>query len=523
MKTTWLVGAALAVLLTLAFTVQFGAVNQATYLLDPLHRALPELFHRDWFVHDTPSYQPAFGWLVQWLFRLDPEGPIAIVTAHIAIAIATFLALTWLVTALAPAWQAIAIVLVAAVTLGISMGGSYLLAGYFQPSSLATLGWLIAMAALVRRRYLLAGLALAIGGIVHVNFLVLGVGLFTLAALAARATWRELAMLVAPQLVVLACFAPLLVGATGPSKLALHILVDFHAPVHYAPKRLVTWIAELAAWQLAAFAALRLATPTREARTLWWFSLIGLAITAGSALVMRAGWLSLTQLFCARIAPFEQLACQVLVASALVAADKTRRAWIAVAIAVALLVVWHFLRYAIPLWAVVVAIATIAAIVIAPPRIAHHVTTALAIYLVAAALWKSPRGSGLTTLPYASPTERSLTSWAREHTDVDALFLVPPGMGRFRLLARRAVIADTKSPPLRPDLLVEWYRRLCAMVKLPDAETFQAIEARYAQLSAADLDEIAHAFGADYIIASPGAMPAAPVFANEEYAVYRAR
>ena len=191
MRTTWLVGAALAVLLTLAFTVPFGAVNQATYLLDPLHRALPELFRRDWFVSETPPYQPAFGWLVQWLFRIDPEGPVALIATHLAITIATFAALAWLVTAVSSAWQTLAIVAAAAVTLGISMGGSYLLAGYFQPSSLATLGWIIAMAALVRRRYLIAGLALALGGITHVNFLVLGIGLFPLVALPCRATWQD--------------------------------------------------------------------------------------------------------------------------------------------------------------------------------------------------------------------------------------------------------------------------------------------------------------------------------------------
>jgi len=51
---TWLVVAAVAAALTVAFAQPYGTLNQATYLLDPLHRAMPELFRRDWFVAETP-------------------------------------------------------------------------------------------------------------------------------------------------------------------------------------------------------------------------------------------------------------------------------------------------------------------------------------------------------------------------------------------------------------------------------------------------------------------------------------
>ena len=57
------VAGSIALVLTLAYAAPFGSVNQATYLLDPLQRAMPELFARDWFVSETPSYMPAFGWL----------------------------------------------------------------------------------------------------------------------------------------------------------------------------------------------------------------------------------------------------------------------------------------------------------------------------------------------------------------------------------------------------------------------------------------------------------------------------
>ena len=478
MRISWPAVACATVLLTLAYALPFAAHNQATYLLDALHRAEPELFRRDWLVSETPSYMPVFGWLAQWLFRIDGDGALAVLVAHVIVSVATYIAVHWFVRAVSPHWQTSVIVIsLVAATRNVSMAGSYLIAGYLQPSALATLGWIIAMAALVRGRYLLCGLALACAGALHANFLVLGVGLFALVALARRARWRDLALLLGPQLVVLACFAPQLYAAAGPSDEALRILVDFHAPYHYSPRLFVRAVPIVLAWQVAAAIALYFAgTMTRELRALWLFSLIACAITTTSALLMAyAGLESLTQLFWARIAPFGQLACEVLIVS---------------------VVIRH---------------------VHARTRIG---VTALALFALAFALWRSPRGSGLTTTPYAYRSEIALTTWVREQTPIDALFLVPPGFGKFRLLARRAVVADIKSPPLRPDLLVAWYRRLCAASGASRARTKSELNELYARRTLVELTAIAHAFGAEYIVARPGL--GEPLFVNADYAVYRA-
>ena len=108
---------------------------------------------------------------------------------------------------------------------------------------------------------------------------VLGIGLFGMAALARRdLAWRDIGLIVGPQLAVLACFVPQLLSAAGPSDHALWILTRFHAPVHYGPDRLVGWIKEVAAWQLGAFAALHLLEASRPLRALWRFSLVASGI-----------------------------------------------------------------------------------------------------------------------------------------------------------------------------------------------------------------------------------------------------
>jgi hypothetical protein len=526
-----LIIAAVAAVLTLATTAPYGILNQATYLLDPLHRAFPELFHRDWLITEAPPYLPSFGWLVRWLYAVDPEGPVAMLVANFVVMFATYLALDWLITAVCPSRRGF--VLVASfvtVTMGRALGGSYLLASYLQPSAPATLGWIIAMAALVRGRYWICGLALAAAGAMHVNFLVLGIGLFTLGAIARRdVRLVDLAKLLAPQLGVLAWLLPGLIASAGPDDDALRILVHFHAPGHYLGRRQISWVPGLIGWQLAGFAALPPAGDSAASRALvalWRFSLVSCAIAVAAAFVVHIQafeWL--TQAFWPRIAPFGQLACQVLIAAALVrqgsapAPSVARRIWMAAAIAVALALNGKFLHTSPAVTAL--AIAATAAVFAVPVRFAGRACAALAALALVAALWVSPRGAGLTTVPAADPQELALYRWVREATPVDALFVAPPSLSLFRLLARRAIIADTKSPPLQPALMVGWYRRLCALVDRSDVATHEEVERLWDRLTPDPLERVARGFHADYIVVwATTQLPGAPVYANARFAVY---
>jgi hypothetical protein len=530
-RSRWTAITAIAAVLTLVYAAPFGAVNQATYLLDPLHRATPELFARDWFVSETPSYMPVFGWLAQWLFVIDPEGPLAFVTAHVIVSIASYVAIYSIVAAVGGRVQAFAITAgFITVTKGISMGGSYLFAGYLQPSSLAMLGWFVALAAFVRARYLTCGLAAACAGVVHANFLVLGVGLFTLAALARRdVSWRDHAKLLAPQLVVLACFGPMLAESAGPSERAITILAELHAPVHYAPHRLLWWLTGVLCWQLAGRGAMFVLADNQAARVLWRFSLVAAALCCTTALLVQLEPLRfLVQLFVPRVAPFAQLACIILVAAALVRQalqpqplSRTQRAMLVIGIVVALLVYGWQVRGMIAWPALVTACALTTAIVVAP-QIAHRVAIAFAALALAFAIIAVPHGRGPTTKPYGTVANHELYEWARTKTPVDALFVIPPGNGHFRLLARRAVVVDAKSPPLRPDLLEQWYARLCAALLVEPGLSARELAARYGKLTPDQLREVARTFDADYIVADRNlTFGAYPIFRNAKYAVYR--
>jgi hypothetical protein len=109
----------------------------------------------------------------------------------------------------------------------------------------------------------------------------------------------------------------------------------------------------------------------------------------------------------------------------------------------------------------------------------------------------------------------------REATPIDALFVAPPSLSLFRLLARRAIVADTKSPPLQPALMVSWYRRLCAMVERSDVDSHEEVERLWDRLAPDQLERVARGFHADYLVVwATTRLPGAPVYANARFAVY---
>ncbi len=543
---TGAVVAAVAIGLALAYATGYGANNQLTYLVEPLRRANPALFTRDWLVGTTTMYHPVFAWLVTPLYALDPRGATAFGVAQLVVMTATWLMIDRLLATVLPRARIPAFLLIAGLLAlggGRALAGSYLFAGYLQPSSLASLAWLGAMLAWVRDRPLATGLALAVAGAVHVNFLVLGIGLFAAVELSAgRFALRRLAVMLGPSLAVLAWFAPALLTGSGASDAdaALRVLVEFSAPGHYKPGRVSRWLPPLVAWLAVAWAVRPLVRGNVGAvADRWWrFAAVGTAITvAAIAVAMVPPWLGVTRLFVPRIAPFAQLASQLLVVAAIVAPRATpatvsatwsSRRTLAVVLGAAVLIVEAVRLDGGPLtYAATLGLVAVAGLArsIGQRRVAIAVAIATCAFAFVrqrdvlrdpAVRWPECSGAGCT-----------LARWAERETAVDAVFLIPPDLGWFRLFARRAIVVDTKSPPLYPDELVAWYRRLCDVVGVADAATHQQVEARWRTLDAAQLLAAARRFAADYVVLdtreSAARLTAPVAYEDSERVVYRVR
>ena len=96
--------------------------------------------------------------------------------------------------------------------------------------------------------------------------------------------------------------------------------------------------------------------------------------------------------------------------------------------------------------------------------------------------------------------ETGLTRWASASSPRDAVFLIPPYYGDFRLLGRRAVVVDDKSPPMYLDELVEWYQRLSAAVDATKLDSLGDEWQRWNTLSPDRLIAVAAKFHANYVV-----------------------
>jgi hypothetical protein len=131
--------------------------------------------------------------------------------------------------------------------------------------------------------------------------------------------------------------------------------------------------------------------------------------------------------------------------------------------------------------------------------------TALAVTLLVG--WN--RWIGIT-LPTHEPNDTvpKLCRWVEQNTPRDAIFLAPPGEGKFRLLSRRAVVVDFKCVPQLAGELREWQQRLVDVTGVSDLGALPhgfdklpgALNERFERQDADSLLAVAHKYGARYIV-----------------------
>lgn len=514
----------------------FGVTNQVTYFIAPLARAHPELYRNDWFA-GTTAYHRLFSIAASWLFSVDDRGAVGCAIVHAAVMTALLAAVFVTVTG-ATKRSAFAVFAIIAAWLAIngdrSMAGSYLWSGYLQPSLIATAGWVFALAAYARGRMLLAGLALAVGGLFHANFLVLGIGMFTLAELVAggRPT-RRLIWLLAPQLVALAFLAPDLVTSSHGAApgLALWILERFHAPGHYSASTVAHTLPLVIRWVALALVVAPLAESDGARKLVAWCWIAGAICALAVPVLMVPAFAGLTRLYVWRLAPFAQLAAMIVIAIAVVATieDPTRwrelprwRLFTALGLGAWIVIATAWESSAIGGWAPAVCAGGIALALLAPNlyRRLPILIAVASLVVVMRPRWDVIAHPRIAVASAGFETD-DLYEWARTTTPVDSVFLTPPYLPGFRLMARRAIVVDLKSPPLVPDELVEWYRRLCVVTGNPVLHDVPQADGLWQNASLDVLLARAKLLGADYLVLDRRAEASATVYASSQYAVYR--
>ena len=476
---------AVAFVIAFSYGFLFLFSIQMTYLVGALVASDPTLLPNDWYARQAVDYHHTFTLLAGHLL---PYGAPPFLVLETLLTVAGVVAVGAIVDSAAGGRSAVALpafllwTALALVTLTNDVMGSYVFAGYLQPSSFGVCGLLWAFAFHLRRRWWASGIALALGGLLHVNVLVVGIAGLGLAhvALSVRTGLAPRALAIdfvqrclrqlGPALLVFLWAIPLFIAAaTGPTKDATHILVDIRAPHHFRP----TWelMKPFLAWQAACVVvvvgAWRSRAPAAAPLVQLWCG-VGGFVVACVPLVLVAHVEPVVRVFPWRMAPEATLIAEVAVAVVAVAAAyaKDVRAVAAALVAFGIAAYGAADDVRIIIGAAAVVVVVVAVVSIAAVRVAVVVAAVAGVAVSGFAAKRRYAAASFHVPDPVPPKMRGLLRFAAT-TPKDALFAIPPMMGSFRMLAQRSVVVDWKSAGMLPQDLVEWYARLTAFAGRP--------------------------------------------------------
>lgn len=530
-----------AVLVAMTYGFVFPESNQNTYLVHALAMHDPTLFAHDWYVREAADYHHPFSLLAAAMFNLK-DGPELFVALDVALIVVTSLAILSLARSLFGeavgvtaffAWLAFGML-----TRTSDVMDTFIFGGYLQPSSIGSAGYFWALALHARGRFGVAGVALAVAGLFHLNFLVLGIATLGLTHVAThngrvftRDFWTSvLRLMAAPTLVFLWALPQLLGAREGPTAEGLDILFNTRAPHHFRPTLERLW--PFFAWQAAAWIVIvghrksALAVPAPLVRAL---AGVGGFVIAASLLTTIVTVTMVQQTFPWRMAPGASLlAFLVIVATALRSAlsssdpsssesspestlSKALRA-VSLIVAVPLAIYGTNAAWSTPergrLFVEVLSAGLAAAILLrfvpspAMPRLLRVAVPVFTGLVVVASFQVGLKTSARVLQPKIETVPEAklqVTQWARTKTPKDAVFAVPPDFESFRFVARRAVVVDWKSSGMLPKDLVAWSKRMATATGTP-LRSKRAAAQGHARMDVARAQMLHDTYGVDYVV-----------------------
>lgn len=548
----WSVAAALALGMGLSLATrgyQFGQSNHNVYLVDALHRLHPELLANDWFTTATLQYHSAFGWLTEGLMRLGAL-EAGFLVAYLLLVVMLHLAWLRLVRDLGGSVQGY---LLSVVAFYLSAGGTGL--GYYQflqdaaflPSNVASVAMLWGIVLWIEGRFSWAGLCLGMAALFHLNYAVVGLGMWVALGLWRRPRWYRyiwgtlwLVLLAAPDVI------PALGGvAKNRGGVPLNEFVDLYVhlrhPHHYDPSSwpIVWWICFL--WPVGVFLSVigplkqtlrnpgqppssifhPPSSPWREAGRVYAL-FMGLQVLAliGAGIWYVSETLIQMSLYRFSIYPL-LLGC---IAAGIVLEARIRPAtlcWVGLLVAplavLAGLGMIHLAGFNLDLLgaypasvAIFLLLVGLALVYVRIPQAARGNWAWLMIAAVGivVCIGRFAGTLGISPIPRDDEDYMAVCRWVRTNTAADAVFLVPPQEFAFRYHAQRAIWVNFKGIPQLSSEIPIWRDRLREVLEMEDLRelprplprTIQAIHDRYESRSAEHLFEMARRHSLRYVL-----------------------
>jgi hypothetical protein len=575
--------ALLPVLLGIALSLtlrgyNFGGGNHTVYLIAPLQKVHPELLKNDWWTTHTLQYHVAYTTLTAALMRLGIVEPVFLI---LYLALVVLLHVAWLRLVLTLGLSArhyLLSVLLYCLGAGGTGLGSYLFLqdNSFLPGNVANVALLWAIVFWVEQRTWRAGACFAVAGLFHLNHALITLAFWPTATAFAYFRHRRLpSILHLPSsilafLLILLLALPNLIPAAKltlahlpklPLSEFVNLYVHLRHPHHYDPLSwpLALWLSFLWPMPLAILAyrrAIHSEPGTRNSElhntafSFCFFSALLLIAFLFAGVIYISEPLIQMSLF--RFSIYPKLLSCVGAAAFLLDPQLLARRFIRVAlfalpiVALLALLALHLLRpgttadrfvqFNLP--ALLCFIALLAAGVLhvcidrpAPARHPHFVLPfalcLLPSLLVLFALYHNWLGLRVALDDDSEAPYRELCVWTREHTPIDAVFLVPPNEQLFRYHAQRAIVVNFKCVPQLSSEMPEWKARLEAILDEPLSAlprrfdlTHAAIAARYDALPPRHLVDVARHYHARYVVTAKPLPGLKAVFENTSYHLY---
>src|SRR5215472_4666433 len=322
-RTTHVLGVIFSFLIALSFGFSYGNVgNQVSYYPHALNHLSPDFLAYDWLIQETTPYHVRFEWIV-WLTHALGSVPWWSAILNLVLVTAGFFVIYRITLAYTQQWALLTFLIVLLFVMidrTQTVGTSYLFVEGLQPSTLASVAWLASILWFLSGRIQLSGASLALGGLFHANFLILGIGLFGLAhlALGRDALLRRLAGQLIPSLLILSLDLPLILAFSSGegSAAARTILQQIRAPHHYIPETYLMDFWAWGGWMLAGI-GVTLSIDLRGVRLpmLGLLGSIAASVIGATLLTILVFAPTISQLYVWRLAPFGVIMSQVVVAS----------------------------------------------------------------------------------------------------------------------------------------------------------------------------------------------------------------
>lgn len=565
---------ACAILATAVFKgVSYGDSNHGTYLPAGIRLVDPTFLAGDWWVQNALHYHFAFKYLVAGLYSLNfLEWGVALL--NIACVAGALVAVFSIIkkTKLHMATPALLIVfaLISATDGLTSVANTYLFSQSLQPSTIGTIGLLWALSLFLGGRYGLTGLTLAASGLFHANFLLINIPVFGLMFAVQRfmahgfqnLSWRQdfkpLLVLLMPSILVFLAALPVLGSLAFPDvapavqTAASRLFREFAVPHHYKPVTFLNQFWALAGWQLLGLIWTSRATSDQRSKQALYAIQIAFAAALWTAtcLTTIVDFDFIARLFFWRLAPFSVLIALLIFLSGslneLVNPAPTKRFQRQLLIGISLLALVavartnsHYFGLSdiaknAPLFvALLILAASFARRYLAPPvngGVANpNWLTAVAVAAMGygMVIGINPINYKLLYMEGKYQSQFEAYKWIEKNTPQDALFLIPPEMGDFRLQTNRATVVDIIALPFGAKNLVDWYARLEVVSQTSSPNNKRQVIEGYRLLTSEQFADLQAEFEVDFALLHRSSwkpeMVAQTIYTNDRFVVLNLR